>query len=102
MDFWAQHSILFVIGLILWPRIILLYFGHIPSLSLPPIFGFIFVPRLLLVGFLTPQYWGTNPFLIAICWILAVVIDVFALISKTGMSIKMAQEHFKTVQGRLS
>ena len=92
MDFWNQHTVLFVIGLILWPRILLLYFGFIPPMHIPPILGMLFVPRIFLTGILTATYWNTNPILIVICWILAIVIDVIGLIIKTGSSLKMQQE----------
>ena len=44
MDFWSEHGIMFVIGLVLWPRMLLIYFGLIPAMSIPPILGLIFVP----------------------------------------------------------
>lgn len=82
MDFWDQHTVLFVIGLILWPRMLLIYFGFIPPMSIPPILGLLFVPRMFLAGVLTPMYWGMNPTLIVICWILAVALDVVGIAIK--------------------
>jgi hypothetical protein len=38
MDFWTQHDISFVIGLVLFPRITLLYFGLIPAMQVFPDF----------------------------------------------------------------
>jgi len=89
VDFWAQHSILFVIGLILWPRILLIYFGFIAPMSIPPILGMVFVPRMFLTGILTPMYWEVNPILIVICWILSVIIDVVAIIVKLKIQSEM-------------
>lgn len=82
MDFWNQHSIWFLIGLIAWPRILLMYFGFIPAGSLEPILGLIFVPRLFLAGTLTPMYWDTNPILIVICWIFAIIFDIMGIVMK--------------------
>ncbi|MEK9173198.1 MAG: hypothetical protein AAB594_01315 [Patescibacteria group bacterium] len=82
MDFWSEHGIMFVIGLVLWPRMLLIYFGLIPAMSIPPILGLIFVPRMLLVSILTPAYWDTNSILISICWVLAVILDIIGIIFK--------------------
>ena len=89
MDFWIQHSIWFILGLLLWPRMLLIYFGLIPTMSVPPILGMLMVPRMFLAGILTPMYWETNPILISICWILAVICDVCGLIMKLPVQIAM-------------
>ena len=91
MDFWNDHTILFVIGLIICPRILLLYFGHIPPFSLSHIFGFIVIPRILLTGIITPIYWDANSILIIICWILAIVCDIIGIIFRIILGVK-AQE----------
>jgi hypothetical protein len=98
VDFWDQHTVMFVIGLILWPRALLIYFGFIPPMSIPPILGMAFVPRMFLAGTLTPMYWATNPILIVICWILAIVVDVWGII----MKLKFQSEMFSNLQKNMS
>lgn len=91
MDFWNQHDIWFVIGLILWPRVLLIYFGLIPPMSIPPILGMTLIPRLSLAGIMTSTYWETNPTLVVICWIMAIVCDIWALSIKWRIQ-KMAYQ----------
>ena len=92
MDFWSAHGIMFLIGLILWPRVLLIYFGLIPSLSIPPILSFMFVPRMFLASILTPMYWDTNSILIGIYWVIAIVLDVVGIIMKIAMQKKMMEQ----------
>lgn len=82
MDFWNDHTIWFVIGIIVWPRVLLLYFGLIPPIQIPPILGFLFIPRIYLVSLISPIYWDHNSTLIVICWVLAILIDVASVIIK--------------------
>lgn len=89
MDFWDQHSIIFVIGLIFWPRMLLLYFGHIPPMSIPPLFGLTLIPRMFMVSIMTAVYWSTNPILVSICWLLAVPIDSMVFLTRVRMSVSM-------------
>jgi len=97
MDFWDQHTALFVIGLILWPRILLIYFGFIPPMSIPPILGMVFIPRMFLSGISTPMYWATNQTLIVICWILAVILDIVGIV----MKVKIQSEMLSVLQEKM-
>ena len=85
MDFWTSHSIMFVIGLIVAPRVVLLYFGSIQPLQIPPILGFMFVPRMFLASLMTTAWFDTNTMLVVICWIIAIVLDVIGLIMRFAM-----------------
>ena len=84
-DFWNCYGWLFVVGLIFWPRVLLLFYGAIKPHSLAPIFGLIFFPRIFLATLLSANFWDTNQVIVTICWIIAVIIDVIALIIKTHM-----------------
>lgn len=71
MDFWANHSIWFLIGLALFPRITLLFFAFTPFGWLAWI-GWLFAPHLL-VAFLSLPYWNENPILVIGAWCMALL-----------------------------
>ncbi len=79
MDFWSQHGIFFVIGIVFWPRILLLYYGMIPQMQFPPILGFLFVPRMFLMSCISILFWDSNAIIISICWILAIIFDLIGV-----------------------
>ncbi|MBN2094167.1 MAG: hypothetical protein JW740_02250 [Candidatus Zambryskibacteria bacterium] len=89
MDFWDQHSIMFVIGVILMPRLMLIYHGVITPMEISPILGWIFVPRMFWASTLTSVYGDSNHTLIVIVWILAVVIDIIGFFTKASIGAKM-------------
>lgn len=89
MEFWNEHSILFFLGLIFIPRLMLIYFGSIPAFSVQPLLGMLFIPRLFLAWLLTPVYWDVNPTTIVFIWIIAVLGDVIETIVKFKFSIMM-------------
>jgi len=97
VNFWNQHTVLFVIGLVLWPRMLLIYFGLLPPMTIPPILGMIFVPRLFLAGTMTAMYWDTNPILVTICWIMAGVLDLPAIAMKWKFQSEMLSNWHKTM-----
>ena len=76
---------MFVIGLIVMPRLMLLYYGFIPAQAVPPILGFLFVPRMFLASIISSMYGNTNPGLVAVCWILAVIFDLIGIAYKIAM-----------------
>lgn len=69
MDFWVNHSILFLIGLALFPRITLLFFAATPFGLLAWV-GWLVAPHLL-VAILSLPYWDENPILVIGAWIMA-------------------------------
>jgi len=44
---------------------------------------------MFLAGVLTQMYWDTNPALIVILWIIAVIGDIVGLLMKVGMMVSM-------------
>ncbi len=69
MDFWANHSIWFLLGLMFLPRCTLLIFAATPFGWLAWI-GWLIAPYFL-VAIISLQYWDENPFLVIGAWIMA-------------------------------
>lgn len=82
VNFWTDHSILFFLALILIPRLSLIYFGLIAPLSVSPIVGMMFVPRIMLAISFSAMYGVTNPTLIIFIWVIAIVGDIVDFIIK--------------------
>jgi hypothetical protein len=92
MEFWSQHGLVFLIGMLLWPRMMMIYYGSIPPQSISSILEFALIPRIFLASILTPIYYDTNPTMISIYWILAVIMDVMSIIFKFKMQVMMMQQ----------
>ena len=92
MDFWTDHSVMFIVGLIAIPRMMLIYLGMITPLQIPPILGLIFCPRIFMVGILTPIYNGQNPTLIVVLWIIAIIFDVIGFCVKSAMGFQVQKK----------
>ena len=56
-----------------------------PPHALQNIFGFLYIPRIMIVSLMTAGFWETNSTLIVICWIIAIILDLFGNIVKIGM-----------------
>lgn len=73
MDYWDSHGILFLIGLVVFPRLTLLFSGAagIYFSGLVWWLGWLFLPRFAaaLIGSLV--YWETNPILVMGSWLVA-------------------------------
>ena len=69
MDFFATHSWIFLIGITFFPRITLL-FSSVVSGGFMWWLGWFFTPHIL-VAILAMPYWDTNPFMVAIAWVIA-------------------------------
>jgi hypothetical protein len=89
MNFWNEHSVMFIVAMVVMPRMMLIYYGMITPLQVPPILGLIFCPRIFMMGILTTAYNGQNPTLIVILWILAVILDIIGFIVKSAMGVQM-------------
>ena len=72
MDFWQQHGILFLLGCALFPRITLLFFSGV-TFGFWIIVGWLFVPHVTVAILASMLYWDTNPILVIIAWIVALV-----------------------------
>ena len=69
MDFFAQHGVLTLICLALFPRLTLLIASFATG-GLLWWLGWVFAPHLL-VAILSLPYWDTNPVLVIFAWVLA-------------------------------
>jgi len=74
IDFWEVHSIVFVICMLMFPRVTML----ISSICFAPWFGglawlgWVFAPRLTVAIFASIFYFNTNPVLCVFTWLWAV------------------------------
>ncbi len=74
-NFFEHHGYIVLICLALFPRLTLLI-GSFATGGLLWWLGFIFTPHLL-VAFLSLPYWETNPFLVIVAWVMALIGTVF-------------------------
>src|ERR1043166_1281189 len=63
MNFWDVHGLLFLLGLVAFPRITVFFFSHVIGGPIFWIFFLIF-PRLVIPILAAYHYWGTNPILV--------------------------------------
>jgi hypothetical protein len=74
MSFWDHHSALFLVFAIIFPRLTILF-----ATGLPAVFGVLgwigwfFVPRFMIAYYATVTFGDTNPFLVAVAWIVAIL-----------------------------
>lgn len=71
MDFWAAHSILFLIAAAYVPRLTMLFAVTVPFGWLVWL-GWAFAPHITVAFLATKYYWHTNPLLCVLAWIVAV------------------------------
>ena len=73
-SFWANHGILFLLGIALIPRFTLFFSILFCGLVSGGFFwwlGFFIAPHLLVAILATTSYWQTNPVLCIIAWMVA-------------------------------
>tara|TARA_B100000029_G_C17526768_1_gene941921 strand:+ start:801 stop:1109 length:309 start_codon:yes stop_codon:yes gene_type:complete len=68
-SYWSNHSLLFLIGLTIFPRLTLL-FANVSSSILFWI-GWLFIPRIMIAFLATFFYWETNTILVLLSWLFA-------------------------------
>ena len=68
-NFWTNHTIIFLIGLVLFPRFTLLFSGA--SNSILFWLGWFFLPRITVAVLATIFYSSTNPILVILSWVFA-------------------------------
>lgn len=98
MDFWDAHGIFFIIGIIFWPRMLMLYFGMIAPMQIDAIVGWALVPRIYSMSLISHVYYDKNPTLITICWVLAIVAEIISIIGRfkfMRVSMQMASEEYE-------
>ena len=97
VDFWNDHTILFVFGLIFIPRMMLIYFGLITPFSVSAILGAAFMPRIMLIALFSAVYYTGNPTTMIIFWIIAIIGDIVdTILIKGSVSWKMQKQYMKT------
>ena len=69
MNFWDVHGLLFLLGLVAFPRITVFFFSHVIGGPIFWIFFLIF-PRLVIPILAAYHYWGTNPILVILSFLL--------------------------------
>jgi hypothetical protein len=84
MNFWDVHGLWFLIFITFFPRITLL-FSSVVTGGILWWLGFFFMPRLLVACLATITYWETNPVLVFISWVVALLGEVF---EKLGLKQK--------------
>ena len=93
MDFLlTDHVILFILGLIFLPRVMLLYCGLVPAESVLSIVGLFLAPRIFLAILATPELWGSHSFFVIIIWLIAVAGDVYKFVMNIKMFNAMREE----------
>ena len=101
MGFWDDHTVMWIVGLVFTPRLMLLYFGIIKPGLIPPILGFFFIPRMFLASVLTTVYGESNPVLIVVVWILAIIIDLAGSAVKIRITNAMYQSQIEALRQRI-
>lgn len=69
MNFWDAHSIFFLIGLVLFPRITVVFFSQVTG---GLIFWIVFLvfPRIVVPILAAYYYWDTNPVLVVLSFLI--------------------------------
>lgn len=70
MNFWEAHSLLFLLSMLLFPRLTMLFATSAPF-GLLHWLGWAFMPRLTAAILATTFYWQTNTLLCVAAWITA-------------------------------
>ncbi|MBP6885837.1 MAG: hypothetical protein KBC02_01160 [Candidatus Pacebacteria bacterium] len=71
MDFWQVHGLGFLIAIAFFPRLTMLFAGIASGFGPLGWLGFVFAPHLTVAILATTAYWGTNPGLCVLAWIVA-------------------------------
>ena len=72
MNYWDVHGLLFLLFLIVFPRLTMLFTGVCCSFSGVLFWvGWLFKPRLTIAILATIVYWNTNPTLVILAWVVA-------------------------------
>lgn len=68
MSFWDEHGIFFLLGLVLFPRLTVIFFSHLPGMGLLFWIVFLLFPRIVIPILGAYYYWDTNPVLVVIAF----------------------------------
>ncbi|WP_250626278.1 hypothetical protein [Pinirhizobacter soli] len=72
MNFWDVHSWGFIVAMCIFPRLTLL-FSSVVSGGVLWWLGWLIAPRLLVAILATSAYWETNPVLVSVTWLWALI-----------------------------
>lgn len=72
IDYWEKHGPIFLLGLILVPRLALLFSDY--HFTLIDWLLWLFLPKLLVAILATAYYWETNSYLCVLSWLLVLQI----------------------------
>lgn len=73
MSFWQHHGAFFLIFAAIFPRLTLLLATGLPAaFGVLGWIGWLLLPRFQIAYFATLSYADTNPFLVAVSWVVAV------------------------------
>jgi len=67
VNYWEAHGLLFLLGLIFFPRITVLLFSRVTGGLLFWI-GFLIFPRIFIAILAAAHYWDTNPILVILAF----------------------------------
>ena len=74
MTFWDNHGALFLICAVIFPRLTILFATGLPAiLGVLGWIGWLLLPRFVIAYYATIAYGDTNPFLVAVAWVSAVL-----------------------------
>lgn len=71
-DFWDVHGWLFILAMCFFPRLTLL-FSSVASGGFFWWLGWLIAPRLLVAILASSAYWHTNPVLVGLAWLWALI-----------------------------
>ena len=71
MNFWDVHGIFFLIGLVLFPRITVIFFSQITGFGLLFWIAFLIFPRIVIPILAAYYYWDTNPVLVVLAFLIS-------------------------------
>lgn len=73
MTFWQHHGVLFLISAAFFPRLTMFFGTDITdTFGVLGWLGWLVLPRFQVAYFATVAYGATNPFLVAMAWLIAV------------------------------
>lgn len=84
-----DHPIAGIVVLVVCPRLYMIYAGMIPAESITAIVGWISVPRVFICAIWSTTYVESDLMFVSVSWILAVIIDVCAFVSKLVFGIRI-------------
>jgi hypothetical protein len=70
-NFWHDHGVFFLIFMMIFPRLTLLFATSV-TFGVFAWIGWLIGPRVVAAYYASVFYWDSNPFLVAIAWVLSI------------------------------